>query len=540
MPIVETTLQPCPMAGFRIQINQAWRLLLTFSLYQLLLGGLLLLLFLSPWGPSLLGRFSPQLFGITAVCYTFIILFSFPFIFLRSPGYIWQAGLHVLLDIVALPIIIYACGGLESGFGILLAVSITAAGLLIGGQCAVAFAALASIVILTVEVYADLSHDFATTHYSYAGMLGVTYFAIALLAIALARMAEQSEALALQRGKDLAYQRQLNEFIIQNLQSGIIVLDSEQTILLSNDSARRLLGLSRQPTGLADLPTQLRNHLSEWPQNSQELSATIAMGDAAPLHIRFNRLLIQNIPLTMIYLEDDSLHQKRIQEGKLASLGRLTAGIAHEIRNPLGAISHAAQLLAENNHLDPQDQRLTNIICNQVRRLDDTIGNVLQLSRRNAAHREKVCLNSWLETFCQEFRNETANEYDPLELDISDSKMNAWSDPSHLKQILSNLCHNALKYGPGKDGRIRLQLVRNEEGRPCIEVIDHGPGIPQDQIEQVFEPFFTTSPTGTGLGLYISRELAQLNQASLQYHNGPDGSRFSIILADADQVTVQL
>ncbi len=536
----EASLQPCPLSGFRIQADQGWRLLLTFSGYQLLLGGLLTFLFLTSWGPSLLGRFSSQGFLVTSLCYTAGAALSFPFVFWRRPGYRWQAGLHLLLDLIALPLIIYACGGLESGFGILLAVSVTAAGLLIGGQCAIGFAALASLAILGMESYADLRHAFPTTHYSYAGMLGMSYFAIALLAISLARMAEQSEALARQRGKDLAYQRQLNEFIIQNLQSGIIVLDAQRRILLTNDSARRLLALPGRPHWLEELPDSLTRSLLQWPQQAQELSTTVANGDSPPLHVRFSRLQIQDTPLTMIYLEDDTLHQKRVQEGKLASLGRLTAGIAHEIRNPLGAISHAAQLLAENDHLPPQDQRLVHIIGNQVRRLDDTIGNVLQLSRRNAAKREKVCLNTWLETFCRNFQNETRGNHAPLRLQTSSSPMRVWADPSHLEQILSNLCHNALKYGGGGDTPIQIRLSRDEEEHPRIEVIDHGRGIPPQQISQVFEPFFTTSPSGTGLGLYISRELAQMNQARLVYDNGPAGSRFSLVLEDADQVTVQL
>ncbi len=540
MPIEGSTLQPCPMSGFRLKTNQAWRLLLTFNLYQLCLGGLLGGLSLGHWGPSLLGQFSLDAFLTTTAGYTATSLLSLPFIFLHRPPYLWQAGFHILLDIAAIPPIIYACGGLESGFGILLAVSVTAAGLLIGGRCAIGFAALASLAVLFVEVYADWQGVFSSTHYTYAGMLGMAYFAIALLAIALARMAEQSEALARQRGTDLAYQRRLNEFIIQNLQSGIVVLNSNQEVLLTNDSARRLLGLSDIPRHLAGLPTELANHWRQWPSEMQELSTTIAMTESSPLHIRFNRLLIRDINLTMIYLEDDSLHQKRVQEGKLASLGRLTAGIAHEIRNPLGAIGHAAQLLAESDHLDAQDQRLVNIVCNQVRRMDDTIGNVLQLSRRNAAQREKLCLNSWLESFCRDFQAETQSDHNLIDLKSAASPMHVWADPSQLKQILSNLCHNALKYGPGKDGRIVLQLARDKDHRPCIEVIDHGPGIQEEKVEQMFEPFFTTSSSGTGLGLYISRELAQLNQAQLIYDNGPDGSRFSLILVDADQIMVDL
>jgi len=539
MPSEGDTLRPCPLSGFRIQAKQAWQMMLTFSIYQLVLGSLLFFLAWFSRGPSLLGQTYPGYFIAASGSYTVAVVCSLPLMWIRRPAYRWQAALHILLDLAVLPVFIYTSGGLESGLGILLAVTITSAGLLIGGRCAVGLAALATLILLCIEFYADLYDVFPGTHYTYAGLLGMSYFAITFLAIALASMAEQSEALALKREADLTYQRQLNEFIIQNLQSGIVVLDADNHLLLSNDATRRLLDLPAKPGSTSELPHQLTQHLHDWPADVQELGVTVATPNA-PLYVRFNRIIIQDTRLTMIYLEDDSLHQKRVQEGKLASLGRLTAGIAHEIRNPLAAISHAAQLLAESKHLDDQDQRLVSIVCKQVRRMDDTIGNVLQLSRRNAARREKICLNVWLDSFSKDFQVESQTTSNPIDIELSVESLNVWADPSQLKQILSNLCHNALKYGPGEDGRVLLRLRRDDEDRPTIEVIDHGKGIPASQVQQIFEPFFTTSPSGTGLGLYISRELAQLNQAQLQYDNGPQGSCFSLTLVDADQVTVAI
>lgn len=537
--MADIQLKPCPFSSYRIQPDQAWRLLAVFTAYQAVLGLLFLGLFALPWGPAQLGQLHPKLFFWTTYGYTQATFASLPLLWLRRPAYVWQATLHVFSDLSCLPIIVYACGGLESGFAILLAVSVVAAGLLIGGRCALGFAALASLGVLAVEAIGSWQGAFATTHYTYAAMLGIAYFTIAWLSVAMAQRAEQSQILADQRKVDLANLKQLNEFIVQHLQSGIIVLDSNHCIRLVNDSALRLLGLRQRPKDLSTLPGLLVASLREWQAQPVKNSATLSQ-ETEPIQIRFSRLPVQGETLTMIFLEDNALHQQRVQESKLASLGRLTASIAHEIRNPLGAISHAGQLLAESEALKDQDLRLVEIIQKHCRRVDEIIGNVLQLSRRHAAHREKLGLNSWLEQFCLEFQ-EASLRRNLFDLHLPDQTLSAWVDPSQLKQILCNLCANALKYGTPEGDKITLKLSCHQPTqKPCIEVIDRGPGIPPDQVRNIFEPFFTTSPAGTGLGLYIARELAQLNQATLEYEFGRYGSCFRLLLANADQIMVEL
>ncbi len=535
----DAQLRPCPFSSYRIQTDQAWRLLAVFTTYQAVLGLLLWGLFQLHWGPTQLGQLHPKLFLWTAYGYTQATVASLPFLWLRRPPYAWQAVFHTGLDLGSLPIVVYACGGLESGFAILLAVSVVAAGLLVGGRCALSFAALASLGVLAVEGIGNWQDAFETTHYTYAAMLGIAYFTIAWLSVAMAQRAEQSQILADQRKVDLANLKQLNEFIVQHLQSGIIVLDSAHCIRLSNDSALRLLGLRHRPKDLSALPGLLVASLREWQAQPTQDSATLNQG-TEPIQVRFSRLPVQGETLTMIFLEDHALHQQRVQESKLASLGRLTASIAHEIRNPLGAISHAGQLLAESKDLGTQDLRLVEIIQKHCRRVDEIIGNVLKLSRRHAARREKLDLNPWLEQFCLEFQeaNLRRNLFD---LHLPKQTLSAWADPSQLKQILCNLCGNALKYGTPEGDKITLRLdCHKQTQKPCIEVIDRGPGIPPDQVQNIFEPFFTTSPAGTGLGLYIARELAQLNQASLEYEFGRYGSCFRLVLANADQIMVEL
>ena len=152
---------------------------------------------------------------------------------------------------------------------------------------------------------------------------------------------------------------------------------------------------------------------------------------------------------TLIFLEDTTLIAERVQQSKLAALGRLSASIAHEIRNPVGAMSHAAQLLAEDPSLTPQEKRLTDIITKNGERVSTIIDNVLQLSRRDSTRQERIELNAWMQEFLAEFRQtaqigERILRFDPLLTDLE-----VRVDPTHLHQLLWNLCENALKYGRG-------------------------------------------------------------------------------------------
>ena len=526
-------LQPCPGSGYRIAAGQAWRLLLTFAAYQALLATVLLVLGIGRFGPSHLGRAAPDLFLAAVSVYCLASWAGLALAFWRRPGYRWQSTGHLALDLAALSAILYSSGGLGSGLGVLLAVSVAAAGLLVGGRCALGYAALASLAVLALEGYGDWQGTISESGYTYAGTLGLAYFAIALLAAYLAKRAERSEALADRRQVDLVNLQKLNAFIVQHLESGIVVLDSRHRVRLINQAAMRLLGLSRPPEDSGDLPGLLIATLQTWQaQGGEHHTATLQDGPT-PYHLRASRLPLQGESMILLLLDDDRLYQRRLQESKLAALGRLTAGIAHEIRNPLGAIGHAAQLLEESERLDDQDRRLVAIIRKHVRRVDDTIGNVLQLSRRHPPKLETLSLAEWLARFRQEFHEEV--QRDALTLAVTDAGVEARADPGQLKQILANLCHNALKYG---GERVTIRLCR-ADGRPCIEVIDDGPGIAAEHRSRIFEPFFTTSATGTGLGLYIAHELAQLNQARLEYDNGPQGSRFRLILAETEPTTLE-
>jgi two-component system sensor histidine kinase PilS (NtrC family) len=537
------TLSPCPFSrGYRISLSLAWRSLGVFWAYRLILGSL----FISPHffqvAPSFLGKHDPQLVAVACIGYFSLIVLSGVALAIRHPGYSVQAQIQVFTDILAIPVIMHASGGIESGIGVLLALSVAAGGLLIGGRCALLFAALASLAILGEQVYADLSDAFAATAYMYSGMLGAAYFTIALLALVLARRAEQSEAVAAQRSVDIANLQQLNEHVIKHLHSGILVVDEERLIRTSNRSALQLLG-SRELRGqLQSAQPELDRHYGAWLANASSNAVSMKTAAGGRLEARFTRLDDTQPRLCMILLEDGSLHDRRVQQSKLASLGRLTASIAHEIRNPLGAIHHASQLLAESDALRLQDLRLTEIILTHTARVNSIIENILQISRPAPSQRRNIALYPWLVKFARDFEAEYQVYDSPFDLGPSGEEVWIFMDPGHLKQILENLCVNALKHGKREHGKILLRAGRQgEDGAPCLEVIDDGPGIRAEYVTQIFEPFFTTSASGTGLGLYIARELAELNQARLDYEVVPGGgSCFRLTLPDVAKAVIEL
>lgn len=538
---VTETIFPCPFSkGYGIPAQQAWLLLKVFLIYRFMLACLFIILFYSRVGPSLLGANNSQLYLYSSESYLILSVLSGICIFWRLTGYTSQAQLLIFTDILILTLLMHACGGIKSGMGILLAVSIASGGLLIGGRCAMLFAALASLAVLTEQIFADYAQSLETTSYTYAGMLGASFFTIALLSYILAQRSEQILQLADQQKQTISKLEELNQYIIQHMQSGIIITNKDETIQMANEASLRLANLPVQPGNLEYISKDLSLAFQVWLADSEQNFVLLPLPNQSEIHIRFMLLPTRHEIFYMIILENIALYNQRLQQSKLASLGQLTASIAHEIRNPLGAISHAGQLLSENLHLSPQDRRLTEIIQTHSTRVNHIIEDILQLSRRTASNREKLQLKPWLNNYLKNFIREHAVNADAFKLSHTEQPLCALMDPNHLKQILDNLCQNALKYGKPETGQIVLYALSFQQ-TPCIEVIDNGCGISHEHISHLFEPFFTTSPSGTGLGLYISKGLAELNQAKLSYHLTYDNrSCFRLCLLDAEHKIIEI
>lgn len=537
-------IYPCPFSkSYGIPVEQAWSLLKIFFVYRFIVSSLFVILFMTSVGPSLLGTHDAQLFKYASVSYLFFSLLSGILIFWRVISYKTLAQILIFTEIIFLTLLMHASGGINSGMGVLLAVSIAAGGMLIGGRCGLVFAAFASLAILTEQIYAVKTHAFNSTSFTYSGMLGALFFTIAYLSYTLAKRTEQSEILAATQQQTILNLEELNQYVIQHLQSGIIISNSEQQITMCNESALNIINTTNQqsqPESLGDISSQLSDCFVSWQKDRAQDIALLQLPNQNEIHSRFSLIETSQATFNMIIIEDMSLYNQRLQQNKLASLGHLTASIAHEIRNPLGAISHAGQLLSEAPELSTQDRRLTSIIQSHCQRVNKIIEDILQLSRRHPSKKEKINLNQWMPNYLQGFIQ--GIDSDPEQFEIIDKDADLWiyMDTGHLKQILDNICSNALKYGNTSTDKICIviSLLKNT---PCISILDNGDKISPETLKNLFQPFFTTSPTGTGLGLYISKELAELNQAELNYAVTADNkSSFILSLPHADSTKIEI
>lgn len=437
-----------------------------------------------------------------------------------------------LLDVIALGLFMHASGGASGGYGLLLVVAVAGGCLVSGARTSIALAALASLVVLSETALGHWARDYPLSAYTQAGLLGAALFATALLSNTLAGQVRRSEALAAERAEAIARLSQLNEHIVQRMRAGIVVLGANRSLILVNAAARRMLG-EGDPVVLDPL---LMEAWREWRWKRENSKTPLRLSSGEDVLVAFSPLGRGEDGDTLLFLEDAAETQQRAQQIKLASLGRLTMSIAHEIRNPLGAISQAAQLLAETPALTAGDLRLAQIVVEQANRVNEIVKNVMSLGRRSNALTESFSLASALSRLsaelCARYQLPAATIVD----ETQDTDFTVRMDPGQFEQVLWNLCENGLRYSR-HEPRLRFAYgIRRDIGRPFLDVMDSGPGMTAETATQAFEPFFTREREGTGLGLYLARELCEANQASLTLQaHGPEGCRFRILFAHPDR-----
>ena len=513
---------------------QGRRILRLYHFYRLIIGLALVLLISSNLDEQLLDVVHIGLFRTGS--WVYLILNIFIAVLVQKPKHLAQLFSLALVDVIFLSGLFYAAGGTPSGIGNLLVVAVAIANILLRGRIGLLIAAVAAMALIYLTFYLSLSRPAAVAQYVQAGALGALCFAGALFIQGITRRLQLSETLAEQRAADVANLEELNEQIIQRMRTGILVLDTQHRVLLANQGATQLLGRGELSGKIIDPHCpELLKRLQQWLHNpSMRPDSLQAQVDGPVLQPSFISLQRGEQQHTLVFLDDISQIAQQAQQLKLASLGRLTAGIAHEIRNPLGAISHAAQLLQESEDLQGPDQRLAQIIQDHSKRMNLVIENVLQLSRRRQAEPQLLDLKYWLHRFASEFRSSAPSDRQ-IHLETRGGSLQTRMDPHQLTQVLTNLVQNGLRYSAQQHrlGQVWLQLFRDEKSDlPVLEVLDDGPGVSAEQEQHIFEPFFTTENKGTGLGLYISRELCQSNHARLDYKpREGGGSCFRITFA---------
>jgi len=521
----------------------AWRVIGLLNLYRLLVP-LVLLAMQGLAGPSWsLVTAHPRLF--VAACVTY---FTTAVLLIIARRLEWSSLRIVALvnagvDAPAIAFILYAAGGVASGLGVLLLLPVFALAILADRRDAFLIAAVAALAVLGQQVFSVMTDSMPTTDYVTAGLLGAVLFATSLATWPVAHRLRESDALVRRRELDLANLAQLSQYIVQHLRESILVIDAQDRIRLINESAADILGdENAYPDALVgEASPRLMFLLESWRRgpgggDGPVADPTFVAADGARvIRPHFATLGSASPGPVLVFLEDTSILAQRVQQSKLAALGHLSASIAHEIRNPVGAMSHAGQLLAESLSLTGDDRRLTEIIRANAARVSGIIDNVQRLSRREPARLERLTLTEWSDEFHAEFCD--TMQFPHARLSVSGpADLEVQADPDQLRQIVWNLCENALKHAvqddPAQAVEIRFGRMPGS-ARPFLEVADRGIGVKPELAERMFEPFFSGGRGGTGLGLFLARELAQANGATLLYESrAGGGSVFRMVFAE--------
>ncbi len=518
----------------------AWRVLGLLNLYRLGIPSVLVVLALLATRPQLLGAAYPTLYLYAIAAWFATGVICIALLKTRWPSLHAQAFIHVAFDVIAVTALLLTSAGAASGAGLLLILPVAAVSLLLPQRTATTIAAIAALFVLGQQIVLWFAGVSDSSDLTQAGLLGGVIFVAALAVAPLAGRLRESEALVRQRDLDLANLAELSQYIVERLRESLVVVDEQDRIRLINESARQILGGDATANALlGEVSPRLLYLLTMWRQSEPVTDTAggnlLAVDGLREVRPHFARLGTGHPPPVLVFLEDLTTLDDRIHQTRLAALGRLSASIAHEIRNPVGAISHAAQLLGEDPKLSDSNRRMSEIIKTNAERVSTIVGNVQQLGRRETTRPERMPLSEWLTDFVQEFINTGGHQPGQLVAELPEPDLEVRVDPSHLHQILWNLCENAFRYSvKTDDDRIEVRIGRLAGSlRPFLEVLDRGPGIDSTISDRIFEPFFTSRASGTGLGLFIARELAQCNRALLVFEpRTGGGSVFRIVFSD--------
>ncbi len=497
-----------------------------YAYYRFLLSALILGMYLTKFTDGIFATLSPNIFFFTAVGFVTLTTLGLAWLIIRSficePYVLF---IYLLIDIICLNLLIFASGGTSSGIGLLLLVTIATSSLIFTGQLAILLAAIASILVMagTIVSLAFYSNSNATLFPT--GLLGILLFLTSFLFRGLNRNLLASQNLAIKGADQAAHLQKLNELIVNRMRTGIVLIDTSAHIKLINSAAIEHLG-GHKPSAplvighsLKSLP-ELFKLYDRWLAYPWSRCPPILIANTnAEIQCNFARLDEQEERHTIIFIEDTRSIVQNAQQLKLASLGRLAGSIAHEIRNPLGAISHAAQMLAEEGEGSEITTQFTDIINRHSARVNSIVDSILQLSSQKAPNFQKLHLDQWLKNFCKEY-NDAHIDTTTIVIEMLDKNLQVLFDPIHLNQIVTNLIDNARRYSTNETGEAWAKISAQFDpvsGLPSIEIYDKGSGIDAKYRSQIFEPFFTTSNTGSGLGLYLAKERCEFNYATLSY-----------------------
>ena len=469
----------------------------------------------------------PTIFYIWAAVYAGITLIS-----IIRPHWVRQENdklpnASAVVDIVMIMALVYLTGGIGTGIGILVLPFVATSCMLSYGRFPILYAGFTTVCILCVMFLSDqLSLNVETWDGRNIGtaivLIGAS-FAVAYLTSYSAAFLRDATASARKHKRNYNRVRGLNQLVLNRVQEAVIVIDPELKVWLFNRQAKNYF------SGLAAEHKEpiFEDLVARWLLNPGKAFEADIHLHRFSMHVRAVPMVQEDGKLLMLFLRSLREIAAEAMATKLASLGQLTANLAHEIRNPMSAIRHANDLLQENIE-DPVSKKLHGIIDGNIRRIDKMLEDVSTLNKKDNLGRESINLMKFWLAFKQEFTLNNPSSVGCIKMEMQGKNLTVTADPMHVQQIMWNLCNNAWRHSTKGSDAIKVSIKPSGKLNVSIVVSDDGPGVAPEIRNQLFEPFFTTEKGGTGLGLYVARELAHANLGQLHYY--PELNGFELIL----------
>jgi two-component system sensor histidine kinase PilS (NtrC family) len=533
-PVVADNRETAPASLYPLPDSLTRRILNYLGIYRLVIALLLLAGQFALFTSAALGSVGAALAPAVLLGYLLFAAFQLFMAQSRTANAHAMVRTVLLCDVVFLGTLHVLLSGFSSGIPILLVFTSAMSGMLLPLRLALFVASVASLSLIGQATWSALGGgEGGADQVVTAAVYGATAMVICLLSHRLSYWARDYRLIAEQQEVQISDLQEINETIIRNMSSGILAVDSNRRIRIMNEYAWFLLGSPKvRELLLHDLSPRLDRLVEKWMSNpSSEVSSVLLETSQANILPTLAFLPGAEKQGALVVLNDESVISRRALELSANSLAKLSGSIAHEIRNPLAALTHAAQLLDESPSITLNDMRLTNIILDQSKRMNGIVENILQLSRQEQSRPEPVELNSFLKALAEEFRSSQGASHLGFDLLIETGRTLVVFDKSQLHQCLWKLLDNTIHHASVKRPPHAFLKMRKDEnaGYCVITVEDNGPGIPASRIADIFEPFYTTRKEGSGLGLYVARQLCDANQAELTVDSQPGvGTAFHI------------
>jgi two-component system sensor histidine kinase PilS (NtrC family) len=507
------------------------------NVYRIVIAVLLAVAHFAAIADTALPHAYPQAAGAILVAYVALAILLIMFAGSDRANIYQIANVSLIGDVVCLGLLVVAYGGIVGGIGILLVFTSGAAAILLPLRTALFIASMASLSMIGTALWDFFMFDGNAQTLIQAGLFGITAMIAAVLANQVAYWARDYRLIAERRKASLTELEQANELIIRRMRTGVIAVDENNRIRVMNESAWFLMGSpSVRERSLRSLSPRLEHSLAEWREDTTiDPKPVVLEPSQAQILPSYVALPAETGFGAMIFMTDNNVVARRAVELSVNSLAKLSGSIAHEIRNPLAALNHASQLLEESPKISLAEMRLVHIIQNHAKRMNGIIENVLQLSRREQSQPELVPLHIFMPEFANEFQTTQINHSLEFQYAFDEAEAHVLFDKSQLSQCLWKLLDNAADHAGRNNPTPRVRLtsrVDEDTGFCIISIADNGPGIDKAALSKIFEPFYSTRKEGSGLGLYIARQLCEANQAELTVDSEPgEGAYFHIRMA---------